>query len=208
MKQVEIRCPNCGAIHTVELIQPTGYYLNGMHNVPMSKYTENMVLCKCGLLCTARMPDNIVERMKMQEYNDAIAKQYASVTEQKIALFNALYQAMVTPLYYAHYYDEIGNTEKRTQSLQEAIQNILTKKDNSIYNLHGLPMVTFGYSADLVLQPEERLVDLYRCAGDFDKAIKQIKYLQKKYRGKTIFALPKYLQIEAKLIRAKNNTFQ
>ena len=53
MKQVEITCPNCGAIHTVELHEINAFYLEGMHDLSVSNFVKAMALCNCGLLCVA-----------------------------------------------------------------------------------------------------------------------------------------------------------
>jgi hypothetical protein len=206
VKQVEITCPNCGAIHTVELHEINAFYLDGMHDLSVSNFVKAMALCNCGLLCVAgTTPEvNPVIKMKSSGYQKALRASYNSTVEQKLALFDALYYLQGKPLYYAHYYDEIGENVKRQQVLLEAINNIINGLDVASYVITDVNMLSSETEKDLILFPELRLIDMYRCTGQFDEALQQIQTIRKQY-GKN-FAT-KYLNTEERLIKKKNSAF-
>lgn len=202
-----IKCPLCGHEHAINVYNYTGFYLDGMHNLPVSKAMEMMVVCTaCGLLYSAEDREiNWRVRLRSQEYQQALSKQYPSVTEQKLALWDVLLHREYMPMYYAHYYREIGDREKEQVALQDAITAILSGKDNAKYNMHGIKWVNFNCVGQIVLTPDVRLVDLYRRTKQWDKALQQIEKVRTMEYMVTPYELFEYLKFEKRLITQKNS---
>ena len=78
----------------------------------------------------------------------------------------------------------------------------MKKVDKQDYIIDGEAIYGMDDTKTLHLLPAVRLVDYYRCLGQFDEAAKQLKKCQ---RGADD-ALKAYLQIEAALIEAENTS--
>ena len=207
MKTMEISCPNCGKKHTIQIGEVKWFYLDGMHDLPVSDFVKSMALCECGLLCVANIPENIDVKRSMQtrRYQNALATQYSSETEKKLALFDAMYFLSGKPLYYAHHYHEIGENDKKQEVLKNAIHAIETEQDMSPYYVCGAVMRSVHNTENLILLPELRLIDLYRCTRQFKKASQQVRIV--KNLDFDTPAVKEYLQVEDKLIRERNSSF-
>lgn len=202
-----IKCPVCGCEHTVNVHHYTGFYMDGMHNLPVSKAMEMMVVCTtCGLLYSAEdLAINWKEKLQSKEYQQALAKQYPSLTEQKLALWDALLHGKYMPMYYAHYYHEIGNTLNEQKALRTAIDAINTRVDTDKYHVNGKDIVNFRDAGLILMTPDVRLVDLYRRTQQWDAALTQIEKLRSMEYMVTPYTLLSYLKDEEKLIHQKNS---
>jgi hypothetical protein len=206
MKTIEITCPNCGRKHNVQTTKYETLHLNGMPNMSMKNFTNMMVVCQCGLLVTPKEWNgiNTLKMLHSPEYQECLNAAYESEVEKKLALLNALYHFPQMSMYYACYYDETNNQEKRQSSLQQAIQRILNGQDTQTYLVDGIPLYNITDTLGLFLTSQRRLIDLYRCTGQFEKAQEQIKSLK---HDSNADAYKQYLSIEKQLIRDKNTKF-
>lgn len=202
---MEITCPNCGRTHKVDTTYYHGVYLNGMPKIRMDAFMAMTVICPCGLLVAAKefCGVNTKECLSTEAYQTALNATYDSEAEKKLALFDALYHFPQMEMYYTQYYDELGDTNRRNLHLERAVQRILNSTDEQDYLINGDEMYGMKHTYALVLTPERRLIDLYRCLGRFDEAQKQIKKLRKDSDTEEYQA---YLKLEASLVKAKNST--
>lgn len=204
MSTITITCPNCGRRHQVETTHYQGMYLNGMPKISMKDFMEMTKICDCGLLVASKEWSGIKtkEILPTEGYQKLLKKKHSSETLKKLDLFVKLYHFCHYELYYVLYYDETRKTKKRNEHLEAAIQRVLDEVDKQDYVIDGEKMYGMSDTKTLHLTPDLRLVDYYRCLGQFENATKQIKKCQ---RGASD-VIKAYLQVETQLI-ADENTY-
>ncbi len=204
MSTITITCPNCGRRHQVETTHYQGMYLNGMPKISMKDFMAMTKICDCGLLVASKEWSGIKtkEILPTEGYQKILKKKYASETLKKLDLFVELYHFYHYELYYVLYYEETRNTKKRNEHLEAAIQRVLKKVDKQDYIIDGERVYGMEDTKALHLLPAVRLVDYYRCLGQFEEAQKQMKKCQ---RGADDI-LKAYLQVESQLIEDENTS--
>ena len=118
--------------------------------------------------------------------------------------FNAMYHPMYMPLYYAHYYREVGDAEQAHRWLRTAIENIESGADDEVYNMEGMDFAAYHIQGVFHLTPEVRVVDLYRQAGEYDKALQHIAQLKCTPEYEMDNALMQYIEYQEMLLASQN----
>jgi transcription elongation factor Elf1 len=203
------KCPVCGRPHMIEVEDGVGCYLDGVPAQSMESMMKMVALCtNCGVLyTTSKLYAHIDEpaAWRSEEYKQAVQREYRDITEKKLHLFEAIYHPMYMPLYYAHYYHEVGDMEQERKWLNIAIQHIETGEDDEEYNFDGLDFTAYHVQGMFALTPDLRLIDLCRRIGDFDKACQQIATIKCTPEYECDNALMQYIEYQEALI-ADHNT--
>jgi transcription elongation factor Elf1 len=203
------KCPVCGRPHMIEVEDGVGCYLDGVPAQSMESMMKMVALCtNCGVLyTTSKLYAHIDEpaAWRSEEYKQAVQREYRDITEKKLHLFEAIYHPMYMPLYYAHYYHEVGDMEQERKWLNIAIQHIETGEDDEEYNFDGLDFTAYHVQGMFALTPDLRLIDLCRRIGDFDKACQQIAIIKCTPEYECDNALMQYIEYQEALI-ADHNT--
>jgi transcription elongation factor Elf1 len=203
------KCPVCGRPHMIEVEDGVGCYLDGVPAQSMESMMKMVALCtNCGVLyTTSKLYAHIDEpaAWRSEEYKQAVQREYRDITEKKLHLFEAIYHPMYMPLYYAHYYHEVGDMEQERKWLNIAIQNIETGEDDEEYNFDGLDFTAYHVQGMFALTPDLRLIDLCRRIGEFDKACQQIATIKCTPEYECDNALMQYIEYQEALI-ADHNT--
>lgn len=203
-----IKCPVCGKEHVINVYNYDGVYLDNMPTRPVSQAMEMWVECEeCGLLYSAeQLSVNWSEKLHSDEYQAARARTYDSITERKLALWDALLHRAYIPMYAAHYYHEIGNVQKEQEALDAVISSILAGKYKETYIFDmGKFCAMRNYGGPFTFTPKELLVELYRRTSRWDEACKQIEKLRNAKYVVTPYSLFEYLKVQEKLIKKKNS---
>ena len=202
------KCPICGRPHTLEVTDDVGCFLDGVPYQTMESMMKMVALCEnCGVLyTTSKFDANVDEQTawRSEEYQQAYQASYRDMTEKKLALFDAMYHPTYMPLYYAHYYREVGDAEQESRWLSTAIANIESGADEEEYNMDGMDFVAYHIQGVFHLTPEVRVVDLYRRAGEYDKALQHIAQLKCTPEYEMDNALMQYIEYQEMLLASQN----
>lgn len=202
-----VECPHCGTKHTVEFLSYDNVCLDGMPKLPVKDLMKRFAVCsKCGLLYTTGKHTKANHAVTDEMYQNAFKMQYADITEKKLCLLNIMYTPACIPLFLAHYYAETHQENKRIQALQQAVDYIINHRDNYVQELHSCGDLTF--EVEFLMQPEYRLVDLYRQMKEWDKATEQIEKLRNTRGNDKNKQLLRYLEHEELLLQKQDHTIQ
>ena len=202
----EMECPMCGKSHILTLYEHDSFYLDGTPAITVEQFLASQALCtKCGFMYTHIPPENVCvwDVWHSEEYQRIMKEEYHDETERKLKLYTLFHDYEYIPLYFSHYYAEIGDREKECEWLKKAIQLIKSGEDDIPYFLDRMPFKHFHMQYEFSVLPEYRLVDMYRRLGDFEGALAYIERLRAT-PDVDAYGLDTYLDAEKQLILAGN----
>ena len=193
-------CPNCGKEHQLTLYKAK-YYMDGTPACPVEKWMECMQICSCGMLILPTPAS--VNIMEIPQYRDVV-KPSDSTIDKLQALLLCSNSAELYPLC-ANYYEERNQPEQAMEYLLKAIEcNERGEHQawsyvpfNGFLNLPGL--------YEFYLDSQTRLVDLYRRAGQFDKALECIRKDKARSVPSEYKAVEEWYKLETKLCKRHNS---
>ena len=201
---ITAKCPHCGKEYALPFYN-FKWRLDGTPDLPIAKRMESLEICECGMLVSHVAFSTYF--FQTQAYQEALQEE--SPVLRKLKAWSVLLNCDAgLHMFYAHYYHECGDIENEQLAIQQAIKVIEDGVDNATLRVfpHEFPKVQL--KSEHFMTPEDRLVDLYRRASQWDKALTLIHQLRNgKYvvKPNAKFAI---LDYEEKLIQAKNNSVQ
>ncbi len=198
-------------------------FLNGIPKRSVIDLLDSMEICECGFLAHHDgTSQHLVSIFQSDAYQNALKQQYDSECEKKLTLLELMYNWANFDLYWAKYYQEVGNNEKYMAHMQKAVDRILRCEDEINLWMHvsnvGIEEHFDPYNL-IRFTAECRLVDIYRCMGRWDAAQKQILKIKMQppirpninYDGParkytcTQYSWQAYLKYETALIAQRNS---
>ena len=202
----EMECPMCGKPHALVLHEHDSFYMDGVPAISMEQLFAVQALCtECGFMYTHTPPKDVPvwDIWHSEEYQNIMRESCYDETERKMKLCMLFYDDPAMPLYFSHYYAEIGNREKECEWLKKAIQQIESGKDDATYFLDRMSLKNCSISYEFHILPEYRLLDMYRRLGNTEKALKYAEQLRNTPDVAT-YGLKTYIEAEENWIRAGN----
>ncbi len=198
-----VACDHCHKEHTLPFYQ-FKWCLDGTPKIPITQRLQSFHICDCGMLVTGEtLPTHV---LKLPEYQQAL--QHTDINLRKLGALYCITHDESIWLWYAHYFDEQNNHETAQHYLAKAIDAINNNTDRKTIQI--FPGDFDGVKLEDVfdLQPQDRLVDLYRQTKQWELASQLIDSL----RTQSYLIPPHerfaFLKREEKLICAHDSSMQ
>lgn len=205
-----VPCPNCGTVHQVTKWINTYHCLDGVHQLPIDKWAQRFAVCtKCGMLYS-KAHNPLVTNPKVMDNPTyrGLSRNTEMSHEEKVVLmliqesaYNAPQWERLLPRVYVN-----KNSLKHMQALETIEQYILGGRDRPI-RMRECGIIA-PQNQHCILHPIEKLVDIYRQMGEWEKALSLIKQLHKEQSTDTPDFQREYLKLEQHLIKKKNREIQ
>jgi hypothetical protein len=168
-----VRCDNCHKEYALPFYQ-FKWCLDGTPKIPITQRLQSFHICECGMLVTGEtLPTHVLQ---LPEYEQALRR-----TDMNLRKLDALYCITRDEsiwLWYAHYLNEQNNEEATQHYLNKAIEAIINNTDHKTIQIFPDDFDGVKLEDALDLQPQDRLVDLYRQTKQWEKALQLINTLR------------------------------
>ena len=194
------KCAKCGKEHQLVIHNPKRR-LDGSYAMPVAEFLSDVQVCDCGMLVTQlEYPADI---MGIPGYADAL-QQHDSVVK-KLSLLLTVTGDPRFWTYIAQYYSEQGDTQAEARAWEQVIARLESGEDKMTNNVPADAFAALKTTHSLAQNAEHRLIDAYRRAGYFDKALEKIQQCRENNisNERTL-----WLNLEEALSKTKNRIAQ